>query len=194
MRSTFPVADVQLCVVHQIPNATKFVSYKDRKAFCADMRPIYTAPHDRRAELALERFAQAWGARYPMAAESWRRYWEGLIRPRWADTPLAAMKSLAVEDWLKGLALALKTKSHIRSLMHTIFHCARHWELVQRNPIELVRVRGGSKRLRTPRVLTPEAFCMIPPSSQSPIALRSDGVFTRPRPSRSGIAGRPPET
>jgi integrase len=47
------------------------------------------------------------------------------IRPRWADTPLAAMKSLAVEDWLKGLSLAPKTKSHIRSLMHTIFQCAR---------------------------------------------------------------------
>ena len=78
VRSAFPVADVQLCVVHQIRNATKFVSYKDRKAFCADMRPIYTAPTIEAAELALERFAQIWGARYPMSVESWRRHWEGL--------------------------------------------------------------------------------------------------------------------
>jgi transposase-like protein len=78
VRSAFPVADVQLCVVHQIRNATKFVSYKDRKAFCADMRPIYTAPTIEAAELALERFAQLWGARYPMSVESWRRHWEGL--------------------------------------------------------------------------------------------------------------------
>lgn len=78
VRSAFPVADVQLCVVHQIRNATKFVSYKDRKAFCADMRPIYTAPTIEAAELALERFAQTWGARYPMSVESWRRHWEGL--------------------------------------------------------------------------------------------------------------------
>lgn len=76
--AAFPVADVQLCVVHQIRNATKFVSYKDRKAFCADMRPIYTAPTIEAAELALERFAQAWGARYPMSVESWRRHWDGL--------------------------------------------------------------------------------------------------------------------
>lgn len=78
VRSAFPVADVQLCVVHQIRNATKFVSYKDRKPFCADMRPIYTAPTIEAAELALERFAQLWGGRYPMSVESWRRHWEGL--------------------------------------------------------------------------------------------------------------------
>jgi integrase len=90
------------------------------------------------------------------------------IRPRWAETPLAAMKSLAVEDWLKGLSLAPKSKTHVRSLMHTIFECGRRWELIEKNPIELVRVRGGSKRLRTPRVLTPEEFCMIPPLLPEP--------------------------
>ena len=90
------------------------------------------------------------------------------IRPRWAETPLAGMKTLAAEDWLKGLGLAPKTKSHIRSLMHSIFQCARRWELTEKNPIELVRVRGGSKRLQTPRVLTPEEFCLIPPLLKEP--------------------------
>jgi transposase-like protein len=78
VRSVFPATDVQLCVVHQIRNATKFVSYKDRKTFCAAMRPIYTAPTIEAAELALERFEQAWGARYPMSVTSWRTHWEGL--------------------------------------------------------------------------------------------------------------------
>ena len=90
------------------------------------------------------------------------------IRPRWAETPLTAVKTLAVEDWLKGLILAPKTKAHIRSLMHTIFQCARRWELIEKNPIELVRVRGGSKRLRTPRVQTPEEFCSLPPVLPEP--------------------------
>jgi putative transposase len=76
--SVFPQADVQLCVVHQIRNATKFVSYKDRKAFCAAMRPIYTAPTIEAAELALDRFEEAWGARYPMSVASWRNHWDGL--------------------------------------------------------------------------------------------------------------------
>jgi integrase len=85
------------------------------------------------------------------------------IRPRWADVPLHAVKSMAVEDWLKRLPLAPKTRSHIRGLMHTIFQCAQRWELVDKNPIGLVRVRGGTKRLRAPRVLTPAEFCLIPP-------------------------------
>lgn len=72
VRAVFPQADVQLCVVHQIRNATKFVSFKDRKPFCAAMRPIYTAPTLEAAELALERFEQVWGSRYPMSVASWR--------------------------------------------------------------------------------------------------------------------------
>ena len=95
------------------------------------------------------------------------------IRLRWADTPLAAVKTLAVEDWLKDLTLAPKTKAHIRSLMHTIFQCARRWEMVEKNPIELARVRGGSKRLRTPRVLTAEQFCLIPPLLPEPYGRKS---------------------
>jgi putative transposase len=78
VRSVFSQTDVQLCVVHQIRNATKFVSFKDRKPFCAAMRPIYTAPTLEAAELALERFAELWGARYPMSIASWRNHWDGL--------------------------------------------------------------------------------------------------------------------
>jgi len=78
VRAVYPQADVQLCVVHQIRNATKFVSFKDRKAFCAAMRPIYTAATCEAAELALDRFQQAWGDRYPMSVASWRNHWEGL--------------------------------------------------------------------------------------------------------------------
>lgn len=73
--AVYPAVDVQLCVVHHIRNCTRFVSYKDRKAFCADMRPIYTAPTIEAAELALEEFDRAWGKRYPMAVVSWRKHW-----------------------------------------------------------------------------------------------------------------------
>ena len=77
-RSVFPDTDVQLCVVHQIRNATKFVSYKDRKAFCADMRPIYTAPTVEAAQLAFDTFSDKWGGRYPMSVASWSRNWDDL--------------------------------------------------------------------------------------------------------------------
>ena len=75
VESVFPQTDIQLCVVHQIRNATKFVSYKDRKQFCADMRPIYTAPTFEAAELALSKFEHIWGKRYPMSIASWKNNW-----------------------------------------------------------------------------------------------------------------------
>lgn len=77
-RAVYPHTEVQLCVVHQIRNATRFVSYKDRKAFCSAMRPIYTAPTIEAAELALQRFGQDWGARYPTSLASWHTHWDGL--------------------------------------------------------------------------------------------------------------------
>ena len=49
IESVFPEADIQLCIVHQIRNCTKFVSYKDRKALCADMKNIYQAPTEKAA-------------------------------------------------------------------------------------------------------------------------------------------------
>ncbi|HEY8669406.1 MAG TPA: IS256 family transposase [Terriglobales bacterium] len=78
VESAFPHADLQLCVVHHIRNVTKFVSWKDRRPLCAGMRPIYTAPTVEAAELALERFAQSWEARYPMSVAAWRNHWDEL--------------------------------------------------------------------------------------------------------------------
>lgn len=75
VESVYPKTDVQLCVVHQIRNATKFVSYKDRKEFCGDMRPIYTAPTIEAAELSFSEFESKWGKRYPMSIASWKNNW-----------------------------------------------------------------------------------------------------------------------
>jgi len=78
VEAVFPKTDVQLCVVHHIRNVTKFVSYKDRRAFCGDMRLIYTAPTVEAAALALQRCEDIWASRYPMSMVSWRNHWEGL--------------------------------------------------------------------------------------------------------------------
>lgn len=98
--------------------------------------------------------------RYSTSA-AYKSYIKNYIRPRWADVSIPAVKAIGVEDWLKTLALAPKSKSHVRSLMHTLFQCAQRWELADKNPIELVRVRHGSKRLEVPRVLSPEEFCAL---------------------------------
>ena len=99
---------------------------------------------------------------------AYQSYIKNQIRPRWAGTQMSAIKPMAVEDWLKNMTLAPKTKSHVRSLMHTIFQCAERWELIEKNPIKLVRVRGGSKRLKTPRVIAPEQFHSLLPFIREP--------------------------
>jgi integrase len=105
--------------------------------------------------------------RYSTSA-AYQSYIKNQIRPRWAETPMSAVKPMAVEDWLRNLALAPKTRSHVRSLMHTIFQCAERWELIDKNPIKLVRVKGGTKRLKTPRVLAPEQFHSLLPLIREP--------------------------
>jgi len=78
IESTFPKTEVQQCVVHQIRNSTKFVNYKDRKAFCTDMKTIYTAPNEESGLAALDKFEEIWGGKYSYAVRSWRNNWKSL--------------------------------------------------------------------------------------------------------------------
>ncbi len=78
IKATFPKAEIQKCIVHQIRNSTRFVNYKDRKTFCADMREIYTAPNEEAGLAALDRFEEKWGGKYSYAIKSWRSNWQSL--------------------------------------------------------------------------------------------------------------------
>ena len=78
IRNVFPNADTQICVVHQIRNSARYVVWKDKKAFTADMKYIYNAPNKETAAHGLERFAEKWNAKYPYAIQSWRNNWEEL--------------------------------------------------------------------------------------------------------------------
>jgi integrase len=75
------------------------------------------------------------------------------ILPRWGERSLEDVRPVAVEEWLRSLTLAPKTKVNLRSLFHLVYEHARRWELTDRNPIDLVRQRGGRRCI--PRVLTP---------------------------------------
>jgi integrase len=93
-------------------------------------------------------------------ASGYRSYLKKHIRPKWADTELSAVTPQAVNDWLKSLPLAVKTQAQIRALVHLLFEKAMLWGLMetQRNPIELVKLKGTSKRTRRPYILLPEQF------------------------------------
>jgi integrase len=100
--------------------------------------------------------------------ESYKSYLDNYIRPRWGQAPIAGIRAMAVEDWLKCLKLAPKTRGHIRSLMSTLFKSAQRWELIEDNPMQLVRVKNVSRRLERPTVLTPEEFHNVLPHLRQP--------------------------
>ena len=92
------------------------------------------------------------------------------LRPTWGATKLSAIRAAAVQAWLNGLALAPKTKAHIRGLLRRLFEKAMLWELlpVQRNPLELVKIKGATKRRKVPSILTVEQFHSILPQLAEP--------------------------
>ena len=80
IEATWPKAVVQTCTVHLIRAAMRFVSYKDRKAVAAALRPIYTAPTVEVAETELAVFAASeLGQQYPAAVTTWQNAWERFI-------------------------------------------------------------------------------------------------------------------
>lgn len=79
IKGIFPNAEVQRCVIHHIRHCTKYVVYKDKKAFCADMKNIYQAINEDQALQALDDFTNKWGKKYPSAIKSWERNWDELM-------------------------------------------------------------------------------------------------------------------
>ena len=77
--AVYPHAWVQTCIVHQIRASVRYVSYKDRRAVCADLKKIYTAIDRDSAEDELLAFAEKWDHRYPMISASWTANWENIV-------------------------------------------------------------------------------------------------------------------
>lgn len=78
MNTVFPETRIQLCIVHMVRNSAKYVSYKNLKEVCADLKSIYNAPTEQSGLDALELFAQKWDGKYPLISKSWKANWENL--------------------------------------------------------------------------------------------------------------------
>jgi putative transposase len=78
IEAIFPQTEVQLCIVHQIRNSQRYLSWKDTKAFLKDLQGVYKASTKELAEKNLDQLESNWGSRYPKVIESWRRNWPRL--------------------------------------------------------------------------------------------------------------------
>lgn len=99
--SVFPISTKQICVVHQIRNACRFVPYKDKKEFAADMKEIYTAPNREAALMALDQLETKWGKKYGYAIKSWRDNWTELTA--FLDFPLEIRKIIYTTNIIENL-------------------------------------------------------------------------------------------
>ena len=78
IEAVFPKTEIQNCIIHQLRNSSKYVSYKDLKALMADLKAVYAAVDEQTALDALDVFAERWDKKYPKISQSWRENWLNL--------------------------------------------------------------------------------------------------------------------
>jgi len=78
VEAIFPDSIRKICIVQQIRNSLKYVSYKDRKAIMVDIKAIYQADNEKSALEALRVFKHNWEGKYLSALQSWENNWDNL--------------------------------------------------------------------------------------------------------------------
>lgn len=130
IKASFPNSVTQICVVHQIRNACRYVVWKDRKAFTRDMKEIYTAPTKDAAWAALNDFAKKWDSKYSYAIKSWRDNWDELTV--FFDYPVEIRKIIYTTNLIENLNGKIRkyTKNKLSfptddAVMKSVFLAAR---------------------------------------------------------------------
>ncbi len=80
IEDTFPATEVQLCLVHQMRNSMKYLTFKDLRACVSDLKKVYKAPNEKMGLHYLDQAEQKWGAKYPAVFKSWHSNWGRLSR------------------------------------------------------------------------------------------------------------------
>ena len=101
IKNVFPQSDTQICVVHQIRNSTKYVVWKEKKAFTTDLKHIYTAPNKEAARAALDDLKDKWNGKYSYAVDSWYRNWDELTV--FLDFPVEIRKIIYTTNLIENL-------------------------------------------------------------------------------------------
>lgn len=140
--AVYPKCKHQLCIVHQIRNSLKFVSYKDRKELAGDLKPIYQAVTEDEAQSALEYFEEKWGKQYPQIAKSWYNNWDNLMI--FLQYPEAIRRIIYTTNSIESLNNQLRKvtknkrvfpsdESVFKTLYLTIEYITRKWSMPIQN-------------------------------------------------------------
>jgi len=109
--AVFPQTDIQRCIIHQIRNSLKYISWKDKKAFIVDLKAIYQAPTREAAEGNLRKLKEIWNSQYAVAIRSWDNNWEDLAT--FFDYPASIRRMIYTTNTVEGYNRQLRkvTKS-----------------------------------------------------------------------------------
>ena len=113
VKAVFPNTHIQHCIVHMIRNSTKFVSYKDLKAVCRDLKEIYSAINAESGHEALEEFGKKWNNKYPMIQASWERNWNDLIE--FFNYPKDIRRTIYTTNTIESLNFSLRKVTRNKS-------------------------------------------------------------------------------
>lgn len=117
IEAVFPKTDIQNCIIHQLRNSSKYVSYKDIKALMADLKKVYTAIDEEAALDALESFAAAWDSKYPKISKSWYENWTNLST--YFKFPQELRKLIYTTNTIEGFNRQLKKVTKAKSVFPT---------------------------------------------------------------------------
>ena len=106
VKAVFPDTHIQHCIVHMIRNSTKFVSYKDLKTVCRDLKEVYSAINAESGHEALEEFGRKWNDKYPMIQASWERNWNDLTE--FFNYPKDIRKAIYTTNAIESLNFSLR--------------------------------------------------------------------------------------
>jgi len=113
IEAVYPNTEIQQCIIHQIRNTTRFVSYKDIKELMKDLKLVYAAADEAAARAELDDFDAKWGKKYPKIAASWREKWPNLAA--YFKYPAEVRKLIyttnAIENFNRQLRKVTKSKS-----------------------------------------------------------------------------------
>lgn len=120
------------------------------------------APPETVRELALQYESEKLPSRRN-TARVFRSWLHNHILPYWGDTPIRDVRPREAEVWLNKLKLSPKSRSHVRSILRALVDYAMFCDVlaISRNPIDLVRIRGGVKRMKQPRSLNETEFSVL---------------------------------
>ena len=113
VKAVFPNTHIQHCIVHMIRNSTKFVSYKDLKAVCRDLKEVYSAVNAGSGHEALEEFGKKWNNKYPMIQASWERNWNDLTE--FFNYPKDIRRTIYTTNAIESLNFSLRKVTRNKS-------------------------------------------------------------------------------